>query len=170
MTCSARFAIVSLLLILPVVAGCQPQYGGNTNTALGIPESGKVRVVATSLEAGANRLHYKWSFIGGTNWRKATAAGTDFALSDTYPMNSAKERGGCNVYEADLQADKTTGKWKTILHGSDGTTVSSEGALPDAGVESIRIQQDAPSAVKGLPARLTLAQIDGKPLRIQIAR
>jgi hypothetical protein len=129
-----------------------------------------VRIVATPLENGADKLHYKWSFIGGTNWRKASANGTGFALSDTYPMNSATERGGCNVYEADLQADKATGKWKAVLHGSDGTTVSSEGALPSNGVEGIRIQQNADSAIRGLPTQITLAQIDGKPLRIEVAR
>ncbi|MBC8137324.1 MAG: hypothetical protein H8F28_15700 [Fibrella sp.] len=150
----------------------QPRIGGDGTTLLGVPNTGKVRVVSSKLETGSDKLHYKWSFIGSSNWRKASGTGTDFVLSDTYPLNSATERGGCNIYEADLIADKASGKWMVTLHGSDGTTLNTEGALPaDKSIQdAIRISQTAVSANVGTPSDITLAQIEGKPLRLSVAR
>ncbi|MBC7805119.1 MAG: hypothetical protein H7145_03105 [Akkermansiaceae bacterium] len=150
----------------------QPRIGGDMSALLGVPTSGNVRVVTTPIETGTDKLHYKWSLIGSSNWRKASGTGTDFVLSDTYPLNSATERGGCHIYEADLTADKASGKWAVTLHGSDGTTVNTEGALPAGKPVSsaIQISQTAASARVGTPNNITLAQIDGKPLRLSVAR
>ena len=150
----------------------QPRIGGDSNAALGIPNTGNVRVVTTPLESGTDKLHYKWSLIGSSNWRKATATATGFSLGETYPLNSTQDRGGCNVYEADLTADGASGKWNAVLHGSDGTTVHTEGVLPTGKSVSdvVRISQTAASAAMGTPTDITLAQIDGVPLRLSVAR
>lgn len=154
------------------LGGCPSPYGGDTNAALGVPTPGNVRIVTTKIEATPERLHYKWSLIGSVNWRKATANGGDFTLSDTYPVNSTTERGGCNVYETDLTVETATGKWKVILHGSDGTTVKSDGNLPagKSAKDSVMIRQDAPSTAMGLPANLTVATVAGTDIRLQVAR
>lgn len=150
----------------------QPRIGGDGSALLAVPNTGNVRLVTQPVKNGADELHYKWSLIGSSNWRKATGGGTEFALSDTYPLNSATERGGCNIYEADLVASKASGKWTITLHGSDDTTVRSEGVLPaDKSVEqAIRISHSAANAHIGTPNRITLAQIDGKPFRLSVAR
>lgn len=165
-------ALAAVAFLLLTGIACRPPYGGDANSALGVPPEGNVRVVTTKIAATSDTLHYKWSLIGATNWRKAAASGAELSLSDTYPLNSATERGGCNVYEADLTADRATGKWRAILHGSDGTTVQSEGTLPTgkSATDATRITQDTPSVAVRLPADLTLALVDGTPLRVHIAR
>ncbi len=176
---SAKTVIVTALGLgtVTALAGgayvlAKPRIGGDRGALLGVPDAGNVRVVTTALQDGDDALHYKWSLIGSSNWRKATGTGTEFALSDTYSLNSATERGGCHVYEADLFADKTSGKWTITLHGSDGTTIQTEGALP-AGKsvrDVVRIAKTAASDSVGTPGTITFAQIDGKPFRLAVAR
>jgi len=169
----SAFSTVLLTIIVPLIAaGCRLPYGGDTNAALGVPTLGNVRVVTTKITTTPDRLHYKWSLIGSSNWRKASAETTNFSLTDTYPLNSATERGGCNVYEADLTAERAMGKWTMILHGSDGTTVRSDGTLPagKSATDAVQIHQDLPSVAVRLPADLNLATVGETPIRLQIAR
>ena len=173
----AGIAVLSLLAFVAAAGGVivllQPRLQGTSaNAATSIPDANSVRVVATPLESGANKLRVDWTFLGGANWSKAAATGNEFALSDTYPLNDVGRRGGCNTYYASLDADAATGKWTLLLHGSDGTTVQSGGVLP-AGksvADTVQIVQAAPSAVVGTPAQITLARIDGAPVRISVAR
>jgi len=142
------------------------------NAALGVPAPGNVRVVTTKIEATPERLQYKWSLIGSVNWRAAAANGSDLSLSNTYPFNSTTERGGCNVYEADLTASKATGKWEATLHGSNGTTVHTSGDLPagKSATDAVQIRQDTPSATIGLPTNLTIASVDNTEIHLNVAR
>lgn len=151
----------------------QPRTGfAGGNTATGTPAPGNVRVFATPLESGTDKLAMEWSFLGGTNWSRATATGTEFALSGTYPLNDVGRSDGCHTYYARLDADAQTGKWTMMLHGSDGTTVRSGGNLPPGKsvADAVKPAIIAPSAVIGTPAQITLARIDGVPLRVSVAR
>lgn len=150
----------------------KPRMGGEGSELLAVPNTGNVRVVTNPIQNSADKIHYKWSLIGSSNWRKATGSGTEFALSDTYPLNSATDRGGCNIYEADLIADQASGKWTITLHGSDDTTITTEGELPSGKSvkDTVRIVQTAKNTKMGTPNNVTLAQIDGKPLRLSVAR
>lgn len=173
---TVAFTVLSLGVLAALGTGgyilLQPRIGGSGSEALGVPTPGSVRVVTTPVETGDDRLHYKWSLIGSSNWRRASGAGTDLALSDSYPLNSATDTGGCNVYEADLVAEKGAAKWTATLHGSDGTTINTEGMLPPgkSPKDVIRISQTASNSTVGTPTRITLAEIDGKPLLLSVAR
>ena len=165
----ASFA--ALICAGAVLSGCQPRYGGETNAALEIPPAGSVRVVPAPVESGADRMRAGWSFIGAINWRTPAADSAGFSLAGTYPLNGS-ERGGCNVYEVYLVADRASGKWTATLHGSDGKTVTTSGALP-AGKsvsDAVQLARNAPSTTLPLPADITLVTIDGKPLRVHLAR
>jgi hypothetical protein len=142
--------------------------------ALGIPSDGRVRIVATRVAQTADAVHWKWSVIGERNWTGVAAKETDLSLTGTYPLNDATRRGGCNVYEADLTAERAgkdgAGRWKLTLHGSNGSTETSEGDLP-AGktADAVKIVQDT-STVERLPAAIRLAEVDGRPVTLNIAR
>ncbi|MBC8140064.1 MAG: hypothetical protein H7Y38_01345 [Armatimonadetes bacterium] len=150
----------------------QPRIGSMGNAATSVPAPGNVRVSATPIESGADRLTMEWSFLGGTNWSKATATGNEFALSETYPLNDTGRSDGCHTYYARLDADAKTGKWTLMLHGSDGTEVRSGGNLPPGKsvADAVKPAQNEPSAVIGTPAQITLARIDGVPVRVSVAR
>jgi len=169
-------AVLGFGVFAAVVSGAlflmPPRLGGDSTMALAIPGTGNVRVVTTAVETGSAKRHYKWSLIGSSNWRKATVTDAGFALADTYPLNDATTRGGCNVYEADLVADQGLGRWEVTLHGSDGTTVRSSGGLPPGKplTDTVRVLQTAPSASVGTPGTLSLAEVAGKTIRISVAR
>lgn len=150
----------------------QPRIGGAGNAATSVPAPGNVRVSATPLEVGTDKRIMEWSFLGGANWSKATANGKELALSDTYALNDVERSNGCNTYYARLEAGTAPGKWTVVLHGSDGTTVRTGGdLLPGKSVESaVQIAQNEPSAVIGTPVQITLARIDGVPVRVSVAR
>lgn len=174
-----RIAGIAALLFLAVAAitgGAfvlmQPKYGGVANAATSVPDPGKVRVLATPLESGADKIVAEWTFLGGANWNRATATGTDFALVETTPLNEVGRSGGCNTYYARLDADAATGKWTMTLHGSNGSTAQSGGDLPPGKsvAELVKIEQSAPMSVVGTPAQIVLARVGNVPVRVSLAR
>ena len=163
--------LVPLILLLTLASGlamgCRkaPRRDG----LLSIPTDGNVRIVSREVENASGHLHWKWSVIGERNWRKAAVAGTVASLTGTYALNDATERGGCNIWEGDL--DVAEGRWTFTLHGSDGTTAKDSGTLAASTdlAQAVRIQQED-DKLTSLPADLTLAAIDGKPLTLHIER
>ena len=114
--------------------------------------------------------------MGERNWRKADAQGGVLRLSDVYPLNSVDQRGGCNVWEADLIVERPTAgqvaKWQMRLHGSVGTTVASEGTADLKGVSlpgAVQIRQDKDAALR-LPADTILAKIGDVEIRLTVAQ
>jgi hypothetical protein len=108
--------------------------------------------------------------IGERNWREAGVSGTAAALTSTYPLNDATERGGCNIWETDLTVSE--GRWTLVLHGSDGTTAKSEGTLAAGSTDlskAVEIRQENDRLIS-LPADLTLATVDDKPVTLRIER
>jgi hypothetical protein len=138
--------------------------------SLSIPTEGNVRIVSREIENTSGRRHWKWSVIGERNWRKAEVAGMAASLSGTYPLNDTTERGGCNIWEMDLTA--ADGQWTLVLHGSDGTTAKAEGELAAGSTDlsqAVEIRQDDDRLIS-LPADLTLAAVEGKPVTLHIER
>ena len=138
--------------------------------SLSIPTDGNVRIVSTKVEETPSGLHWKWSVIGERNWREAKVSGLAASLTKTYTLNDTTERDGCNIWETDFTV--AGGKWTLILHGSDGTTAKDEGVLADGSADvskavEIRQQDDR---LTSLPADLTLATVDSKPLTLHIER
>ena len=168
--------VVGLGITTSVVAGAlfvfRPQIGGDANAAISVPYPGQVRVLTTPLENSVSKRHVQWTFLGSVNFEKATANGTELSLSGTYPLNTVEKRRGCHTYYADFQADAKTARWTLELHGSYGTTVRTGGALPPGKplTDTVRILRNEPSASIGTPTTLTLARINGVPLRIAVAR
>jgi len=172
---AAATAIAALL-----TSGCVRQEGAGTSVSpLSIPPEGRVRVLARRITHQPDRVHWKWSLIGERNWRGATASGTDLALAQTYPLNSTTERGGCNIWEADLSVRRTAEgalRWDAVLHGINGVTARSGGTLDPKGNggatspdSALRVRQDSDAVVR-LPADLTVATLDGKPVTLRVAR
>ncbi len=166
--CSILLLIFTFASTALLATGCRkaPRKQGS----LSIPTGGNVRIVSTKVEETQGGVHWKWSVIGERNWREAKVSGLAASLSKTYPLNDATERGGCNIWETDLSVDD--GKWTLILHGSDGTTSKDEGTLAAGSADISRAvvisQQD--DRLTSLPADLTLATVDGKPLTLHIER
>ena len=163
------FVLLILLVTLVAVLAVGCRKAPRRDGLLSIPTDGNVRIVSREVENAAGRLHWKWSIIGERNWRKANVTGTAAALTGTYPLNDTTERGGCNIWEGDL--DVTDGRWTFTLHGSDGTTAKDGGTLAAGAdpAQAVRIQQED-DKLTSLPAELTLANIDGKPLTFRIER
>lgn len=151
---------------------------------LSTPSKGTVRIVATKIEDTPSKVHWKWSVIGERNWGGAKAgnltegdvSGPLMELVDPFPINESKRRKGCNVWELDLEASRSTGgkaTWKATLHGSDGTTTEQSGEEPlsvEVRVgEVIRVRQTS-DAAPTLPATLTVAQIGRKALVFRVAK
>jgi hypothetical protein len=162
-------------LALPLLAGCRPtvENGGN----LQIPPSGKVRIIVGKGKQTPDKVQWHWSVLGDRNWREPTADGTDLSLTGTYPLNSVSERGGCNTYMLDLVVTRpkntTSGPvtWTATLHGSNGQTATATGTTSPQGTsdKSVRVQLDR-DTVFGVPATVTLATIDDKPIRLLISK
>ncbi len=160
-------ALLILLAALTVVLASGCRKAPRRDGVLSIPTDGNVRIVSREVDSASGHLHWKWSIIGERNWRKAGVVGTAASLTGTYPMNDATERGGCNIWEGDL--DVTDGRWTFTLHGSDGTTAKDGGTLAASAAQAVQIQQED-DKLTSLPAELTLANIDGKPLTLRIER
>lgn len=166
--CSILLLIFTFASTALLATGCRraPRKQGS----LSIPTEGNVRIVSTKVEQTPNRLHWKWSVIGERNWREAKVSGLAASLNKTYSLNDATERGGCNIWETDFTV--ADGRWTLILHGSDGTTAKDEGMLAEGGADvskAVEINQQE-DRLTSLPADLTLATVDGKPLTLHIER
>jgi|GEM_PF-1107128 len=162
-----------------LLGGCRGRDAEGGGRSLGIPAPRKVRVIARRVAQTPDVVHWKWSLIGERNWRKPEAQEMGLSLSDTYPLNSTSERGGCNIWEVDVTVRRDGGaasapvRWEAVLHGSNGDTARSGGTL-DAGKSSgslantLHIRQDRDAVVR-LPANLTLATLDGRPVTLRVA-
>jgi hypothetical protein len=132
--------------------------------------------VSRKIEQTPDRLHWKWSVIGERNWTEARAADGQLSLAKTYPLNSTVRRGGCNIWECDLTAERGPAanmiRWTAILHGSVGTTVRDEGTVRDTGggpVSAVRVELDR-DTVERLSADLLLAHVGETAIRLRIER
>jgi hypothetical protein len=178
----SRASVYRLASVGPTVLLCLLGYGcrggdpaGGKGT-LAIPPRDSVRIVSRKIEQTPDRLHYKWSVIGERNWIEARAAAGQLSLAKTYPLNTTSQRGGCNIWECDLTAERdaaaATVRWTTLLHGSIGTTVRDAGTAPDAGggpTSVVRVDLDR-DTVERLSADLTLAHVGDTPIRLRIER
>lgn len=164
-------------LLIPLIGACLLLTGCHSRTPeheLDMPSEGKARIISRQIEKTDKRLHWKWSLIGERNWRKASAQDASLTLADTYPINDATKRGGCNIWECDLEAERGPDgiHWIATLHGSDGATAKSSGVIPGGGtgdVDSVvSILQDQDSQ-PGLPADTPLASLHDKTLTLHLA-
>lgn len=155
----------AVLLILAGAFGCVSRPTAPQGR-YGLPADGRVRLVATRLKESDNELHWKWSLLGSRNWERAEVAGTEAKLLGGYPLNATDRNGGSHVWEMDLTARRTKSEWSWTLtvHGSNGETARHSGTA-----QSIRIQGTSDTET-GLPADLSLAQIDRSPVRWVIPR
>ena len=165
------FSAVTALLIGG--AGCRPPRPEGVGP-LALPPDGSAAIVSRAIKETTDTVHWKWSLIGERNWRKADAQGPILSLADVYPLNSVSERGGCNIWEADVTVEKvgSAAHWQARLHGSVGTTVTSEGTADLKGAslrDAVRITQDK-DVSPNLPADLTLARIGETEVRLRVAK
>jgi hypothetical protein len=156
---------------LPFLAGVVCLHGcGKTSPQFGsrltVPAPDRVRIVYTRLSADNQRIHAKWSIIGGKNWDLPVAANLSLGLTGGYPLNAPMRQGGCHTWEFDLDAEKIDGqwKWKTIVHGSNGKTAGSQGT---AAKIDLLLQSDSEER---LPCQLDLARIDNTPLTLTVPK
>ena len=202
----ALWTVIFSGLVLPIpllsIGGCgretQGMPGGNGQPgALSIPATGFVRIVSRDIQekppttaqtsavtsAASESLHYKWSLIGERNWQNPKADKNGFTLGDVYALNSTTNRGGCNIWECDLTARRTSAadtktpaevEWQLIIHGSNGQTARAEGVAPLAppqgsikDVVQVVQTRDEPTA---LPTDVLLARIGTNEVRLHVAR
>jgi len=174
---SPHFVSLPLLCLVGVavlsLTGCHRRAADEHE--LDMAKEGTVRIVSRQIEKTDRHVHWKWSLIGERNWRKASASGTDLTLADTYPLNDPSNRGGCNIWECDLEAERTDTavNWTATLHGSDGDTATTKGTIPASGTgdidASVPILLDQDSTPK-LPAEVRLASLGDKPLILHVAQ
>jgi hypothetical protein len=167
---------IGIIGLLLVSIGCHPGAATGEQGSLASPPQGNVRIVTRKIEQTTDKVHWKWSLIGERNWTDARAAGGQMSLEKTYPLNSTSQRGGCNVWECDLTAERGAAPgsvhWTAVLHGSVGTTVRDEGTVPDPGggpTALVRIEMDH-DTVERLPTDLTLADVGGTWIHLRIDR
>lgn len=174
--------LLLLIALLAGMTGCRLKSGPTAEGPLSIPPQSHVRIVSRRITQTPEKLHWKWSLIGERNWTEARASETEMALSKTYALNDPLTSGGCNIWECDLIAERTTGKgakpslrWRTILHGSDGTTREGKGTLPIGGNEAgvslsaaVRILVDK-DALQRLPAETVLARVADREVTLRVS-
>lgn len=137
-----------------------------SSSRLAVPPPDRVRVVYAELSSDDQRIHAKWSIIGGKNWETPMAKGPVLSLAGGYPLNASLRSGGCHTWEFDLDAQRVAGewKWKAIAHGSNGKTARSEGTA--ARIE-VLLDRDSEERI---PCRVTVARIGDDNLVLDIPK
>ena len=163
-----------IVTICTILMGCNraaPRGSG----PLQLPAEGYINLLSRSIMQSPDKIHWKWSILGERNWRKAEAQGAVLSLSDVYALNNVTERGGCNVWELDLEVTAPNGQpavWEARLHGSVGTTVVGKGTLDLQGsslISAVRIVETGDTSLH-LPADIIVARLGGTDLRLTIAK
>lgn len=158
------------------IFGCRRDL--TSNGPLSIPPANTIRLIPGihGVET-PDRANWTWSILGERNWTAPSANGARATLGDSYPLNDVKRQHGCNTWNCDLtvirdRARTEQADWTLTLHGSNGMTARSAGAVPLNGGDVAgvtRIEADRASTVD-LPATFVLAHLGGTDITLKIEK
>ncbi len=157
-----------------VVSGCRPNAVGTG--PLAIPAANAVRlIVGASAPISADHAQWTWSVLGERNWTITTAHDTQLTLGGSYPLNDVKHYHGCNTWNCDLTVDRDRAHpdqaaWTLTLHGSNGKTAVTRGAMPLGGgdLSSAVASPLETGAVEKLPATFHLAKLGAQDVTVVV--